>query len=416
MIHDKKRFYILSPNCRIMNICGIDIIGNLKTNILIGLDTEGSALIKKLSNGNPIVFSRLTSNEKQLLSELTNSGFFDDSPDYHFVENAYFHVTGHCNLNCPGCYSFETNRNSVLDLSLEKIKQLIDNMVRAGITSVVISGGEPFLRNDLEDIVLYLRTKIPSGFIECITNGSAPIERYFYVSKYVNVLTFSLDSADEGSAIIRSKDVFETVVGKINEFTKKDISPSIVFTIHHKNINSCEKMSQLANSLGIEHRFSILTVKESEIYDPSLKLTSEDYELLCDLASKPTNTLIMKDSLGYSDLGCIDSCGAGKNMIAISHNGDIFPCHMFIGESIFVMGNALKDEIVDIVNNKNSIIYDVNVDQIPNCRNCNTRYVCGGGCRFRAYCSNLDVYGKDPLCNAYKKEKEMIVKAMSGIE
>ena len=168
----------LAPQCRMMKICGIDIIGNPDTNTIIGLNEEGVALIHHLEQTSEINVSCLNDNQVLLLSELSKNGFFTESEFTFDMYSTYFHITSHCNLNCPGCYSFEKDRNAVINLSINELKQILDNLVKAGLTHMVISGGEPFIRDDLEDFLAYARSIQQIKYIECITNGTAALNKY----------------------------------------------------------------------------------------------------------------------------------------------------------------------------------------------------------------------------------------------
>lgn len=411
---NKERFQ-LAPQCKMMRICGVDIIGNPQSNTVIGLDEEGIAFVEKLRNCESIDFSRLSENELLLYDELYQSGFFENEKEYT-VKSAYLHVTSHCNLTCPGCYSYEKDRNSIKDLPIDKLKEVLDNLERAGLVNLTISGGEPFFRDDLGEILKYAREKRQIEYIECITNGTAPYDRYRSAFEFLDKLTFSLDSADETSAIIRSARTFDIVKERIIELKEDGFPVSIVFTVHHGNVKHINKLMQFAASLGVESRFSLLTVDEFNCKTDPLVLTKDDYNFICDYLSNGNCSLPIGDVFNNSDIGCVDSCGAGKTMVAIASNGDILPCHMFLGREDYVMGNALQVEIKDTVNCPNSnVLYSINVDTLDKCSKCDIRYVCGGGCRYRSLCKSGNTLSTDPMCSAYRIDKENIIRRLAGV-
>lgn len=87
------------------------------------------------------------------------------------LQSAYLHVTHHCNLNCIGCYSAVDARNARRDLTLDELRGIIDALADAGCRHVVISGGEPFLRDDLAAIVAYVRERGIDS-VDVLTNGT----------------------------------------------------------------------------------------------------------------------------------------------------------------------------------------------------------------------------------------------------
>lgn len=395
----------LNSHCREMNICGVDIIGNPDTHTIIGLDDEGMALIKRIKDHEIIDDSLLTENEKLLIREMTSSGYFLQNIKERSIISTYLHVTSHCNLSCPGCYSFEENRNNLRNLTLDEIKTILNNLTRAGLEDLVISGGEPFCRDDIEEILRYAKVECGIKQVECITNGTADINRYRAASKHVDKLSFSLDSADPESAMIRSENVFNKVKEKILILRNEGANIEIIFTIHHGNIAQCKRMVEFADELKVSRRLSIFTVEKNEKIS-DLMLDPDDYKKFKNLVISGEHTISVEDSSLGGCLGCIDSCGAGKNTIAIASDGSIYPCHMFVGKKQLIIGNAIKDDIKTVVNNtQNNMLYNLTVDDVEQCKGCKIRYVCGGGCRFRAYATEGNIYGSDPMCEIYHESK-----------
>lgn len=392
----------LAHQCRLMKVCGVDIVGNPDASTLIGLNEEGIKLVENLRVGKTLDTLHLNENQSMLINELSANGFFIASDNSTCVKKTYLHVTSHCNLKCPGCYSFETDRNVVADLTLDELKFILDNLVNAGLTHIVISGGEPFIRDDLETFLSYARSKQQIQYIECITNGTSSLDRYRDASKYLDKLTFSLDSSNGERARIRPSNVFHTVVKKLIALQAESIPVSIVFTIHHENIAHCSDLMSFANSINVKYRFSIFAVETSYGDNSPLMLTSNDYQVFHDFVMSHQDSVPVEDSAVGNDIGCMVSCGAGETMVAIASNGDIYPCHMFVGRKQLFMGNALHNDIKETVNcTQCNPFLNLNVDCIKACKNCHVRYICGGGCRFRAYASTGSMNGSDPLCRTY---------------
>ena len=366
--------------------------------------------------GNIVNIQCMDEEQIDLLGELYREGFFrHDNGNIH-IQSAYLHFTSHCNLKCPGCYSYEENRNIVPDLSLEDFKKILDNLVKAGLVYLVISGGEPFSRSDLIDFLAYARSKSQIKYIECISNGTALLEMYCEAAKYLDKLTFSLDSADSHHAKIRPREIFDDVVRKIKILKRNGYPITIVFTIHHENIRMCKELILLAKSMEVEFRFSIFTIECTDETRSPLILTTEDYQVFHDYIMNNMGSISIEDSAVDSNLGCVLSCGAGKTMVSVASNGDIYPCHMFLGKKRFALGNALNDDINDLINDKRkNIFYSIDVDNIEKCKTCHVRYICGGGCRFRAYVTCGNIKGEDPMCEIYTDNLEMRIRKAAQI-
>lgn len=413
----KVRFKLI-PQCRMMNICEIEIIGNPETHTIIGLEKNGADLVHKMQSGEIVDTSNLNEDQIQLINAMSTNGFFSTTSHGHasIVNSTYLHVTSHCNLRCSGCYSYETDRNSAPDLTLDELKVILDNFVNAGLTQLVISGGEPFSRYDLEEFLAYAQSKHQIQYIECITNGTASLDRYRGAARFLNKLTFSLDSADAESAMIRPSMVFKEVVEKITILQSENIPVHIVFTIHHKNVDHCGELISFAQSLNVGFRFSILTVDIYRWANSSLVLQPKDYQIFHNFIISRQGKVPVEDSAIGPNIGCAIFCGAGVTMVSIASDGGIYPCHMFVGNKAFKMGNALHDDIKEIVNNaKSNPFYGMSVDNFDSCRDCHVRYVCGGGCRFRAYAVNGSINEADPMCETYKDNKEFCIQRLLNL-
>ena len=95
-------------------------------------------------------------------------------------------------MHCVGCYSFIEDRNTSKKLSCDEIKKILDGLKQVGVQKIVISGGEPFIRNDLEEICKYAKEVCRFEFLTIITNGTMNIERYYPVLRYINQLNISM--------------------------------------------------------------------------------------------------------------------------------------------------------------------------------------------------------------------------------
>lgn len=116
------------------------------------------------------------------------------------LQSAYLHVTHHCNLNCIGCYSAVDARNARRDLTLDELRGIIDALADAGCQHLVISGGEPFLRDDLAAIVAYVRERGIDS-VDVLTNGTAVTpEKLAAIAPYVGRVSVSFDGPNAEAA------------------------------------------------------------------------------------------------------------------------------------------------------------------------------------------------------------------------
>lgn len=86
-----------------------------------------------------------------------------------------------------------------------------------------------------------------------------------------------------------------------------------------------------------------------------------------------------------------------NRLISIDAKGDVYPCHM-LHKNELKLGNALEDELMDIVFSPDNIFLKLDVDAFDGCNECEYKYLCGGGCRGRSYLRHLKLNQKDAYC------------------
>nr|NNM90679.1 thioether cross-link-forming SCIFF peptide maturase [Bacilli bacterium] len=108
-------------------------------------------------------------------------------------------------------------------------------------------------------------------------------------------------------------------------------------------------------------------------------------------------------------------CGAGTHYLAISPEGDIYPCHQFVGEKSFLMGNVQEDKLDE---QQRHTFSEANTSQKAKCQTCFARYYCSGGCHANHYYLHGDVMQPDELsCRLIQKRVEaaLYLEAMASL-
>lgn len=378
---------------RYFKCCGIGLIGDFSTGAIIGLDEEGSKFIENFINDCTTVPA--TEKEKEILQQLKISGFFEKKD--MALNVAYFHVTSKCNLKCIGCYSDEENRNEKKDLSTSQCYKIIDNLKHANVRCLIISGGEPLLRNDLPEILNYAKTNCKIPIIQVVSNGMIDRHRYEEILPYIDLISISVDGYNENVHFLRNSNMRYVIdtVKYLSSITKK---LSMIFTLHGQNLQYIPEYIAFSNSLQVPFSFSLLTVKK-EVAFSQFYLEEDAYLLLNSMERK--YEIPIEDVTTENVIGCKNSCGLGMQIISISSDGNVYPCHM-LHDPDLKMGNALCEEISSILC-KYCQQWDVN--HIEECKKCEYKYLCGGGCYARRYFNKKNIQNShDPCCEIYKTD------------
>ena len=260
--------------------------------------------------------------------------------------SAVLAVTYRCNSRCRTCDIWK--REPGPELNPEQFRRLPD-----GLRNINLSGGEPFLRNDLPEVVAVLREKYPRAGIVISTNGLAPdrIERSVRQMGRVGVRV-SLDAIgqldDEVRGVKGSFDLAMDTLDRLVALGLKDLGISA--TISADTAGHLRRLKQIADDRGIE--FVTGLVHSSPIYfGQHEQLVPAGPELQKELAwlmDRELKSGRVKDWFrAYFTEGIIDQlhgrprrmrCRAGRYFFFMEPNGDVYPCNVWPEK----MGNILE--------------------------------------------------------------------------
>lgn len=404
---------MLGDNIKIFAVKGITIIANRNNGMIIGLDRQGEALLKMLQS-NSVEFSLLSANQIKLYKVLEENGFlansYNESTDLNSI---YLHVNSACNLHCLGCYSYVDNRNTKKELSLYEWQHIIEELSQLGVNNIVISGGEPFLRNDLCLICKYIKLKINCN-LEIISNGTMNISDYERVLPFIDALNISIDGYNDATSFIRDKGIMGRVLHTI-KILKEKIPIKLIVTLHKKNVSFMKEYENLAKELGVFMSFSIFTVDFTNPIFSDYQFEEKDFLSVGDNVTNSRNGITVLDTpTDTVGITYREGCGFGKRIISIAYNGDVYPCHMLHCNEC-KMGNALDKEIASILEESNFEGSNISVEEIDECKLCEYKDLCGGACRGRAYLYTGNMKKKDPYCTAAKRFYDNFFAAYTSI-
>lgn len=311
------------------------------------------------------------------------------------VDTAFLEVTKACNLKCIHCYadspSFSSKDNSP---DLKRTFCLIDKLDKIGIMQFIVTGGEPFFRKGIFDILEYISSK--SMDYGVLTNATLlnrkNINRLKESDpKFVGV-SFD-DHREEVCNFIRGKKVYKKVLESLLELKDARL-PLQTNTILFKGLN--DSYGPLVNfmsflkSIGLEAR--------NIIFDEFLPLgegknkiqyqfnRTERFNLMQNL-KKAFKKVFSLDFVIIQDTAPLlirpdRYCGVGKNEIYVTDDGDMFPCPLLVDEK-YKIGNIFKDDFTSVVEQSELANYFRGNEHIKNseCETCNVFDICLGGCK-----------------------------------
>ncbi len=330
--------------------------------------------------------------------------------------NIELHLTHNCNLKCLHCFQSSTSHsNHGTLLSPDTWDNIFSQMEDAKVLSVVISGGEPFMYPDADNLLRKLARKRIS--IAILTNGLRINENNIDIFKNKNVsATISLDGhTAETHELLRGKNTFIPTIRTIRLLKQNNAKFAIAHTLHSRNYLHFKEFVKFMISEGvtamsvsfvepegraainkplilnksIEHNMRKILRQIADEYSTSIKIDFPDLSAKQELS-------------GFSNEEKV-FCAAGTKRMAISSNGKTYPCLYAFGIPELETGDLTTDSLIDIWQSShsswNSVRGNTNLHDIETCGTCKLNTSCAlRNCRIKYYHKNGNMLSKPDNC------------------
>ena len=387
-----------SPNgqARHAVIEGLCLVGNPANGSIAGLRPEAYSACIDFLNGSCDI--RAVEQKDPAIPGFLEAARIIGEPAEPTVATAYLHVTQRCNMRCTGCYSANARRNVLQDPSVAELGLALEFLGHLGTRRLVISGGEPFLRDDLERIVSSAREN-GIGTVDIVTNGSRLVGcvlRVLAGSVNTVAVSYSGDDLDGAGALGRTLSK-ERLADAIDAIRSEGITAQMLVTLHSGNASRVPDFLALGDQLGVRVIFSMFACPPNRPDLEYLALSEPQLKVLLEAVLKERSFKLDSEDDTYR-LSFKDSCGIGRTSVSIDADGTVYPCHMMHDER-FTIGNAFCDSLDQLLDcwHRNPF-RELDVRRFNSCKLCEYHPICGGGCRARAFAHCGDFCGKDPQC------------------
>ena len=345
------------------------------------------------------------------------------------------HVAHTCNLNCEYCFASQGKYSGDRAImSFEVGKQALDFLVEHSGSHVNLEvdffGGEPLMNWDtVKRLVEYARSierERGKKFRFTLTTNGVLVDRDVieFSNREMHNVVMSLDGRREVHDRFRrdyaGNGSYDKVVPKFQEFAKArgDREYYIRGTYTHYNTDFTQDIFHMAD-LGFT-KLSMEPVVCSS--DDPCALTEDDLPVLFEQYEILAKDMLRREREGHPitfyhymiDLKhgpCIykriSGCGSGTEYMAVTPWGDLYPCHQFVGDQRYLMGN-----VWDGVQNKDlrDEFRKCNVYARPDCGDCWAKLYCSGGCPANAYHATGSITGTyDYGCRLFRKRMECAI-------
>lgn len=351
------------------------------------------------------------------------------------VKALCLHVAHDCNLACRYCFAEEGEyhgKRSIMsyDVGKRALDFLVANSGSRRNLEVDFFGGEPLMNfKTVERLVAYGRSleKVHKKRFRftLTTNGVLLNERIMaFCNKEMDNVVLSIDGRKEVNDRMRPfrnrRGSYDLIVPRFQTFAESRNQEKYYVrgTFTRNNLDFAADVLHLAD-LGFE-QISVepVVADDGEPY----ALQPEDVERIKAEYDKLADEMIRRDREGRGfnffhfmlDLSggpCVakrlSGCGSGTEYLAVTPEGDLYPCHQFVGQEAFKMGDiytgirntALQQEFRSVS------VYDK-----PDCRTCFAKFYCSGGCAANAHKFHGDIVSSyETGCELERKRVECAI-------
>ncbi|MGH4125431.1 MAG: thioether cross-link-forming SCIFF peptide maturase [Clostridium sp.] len=351
----------------------------------------------------------------------------------NLIKAVCLNIAHDCNLRCKYCFADGEgyDKQKILmsfDVAKKSIDFLIENSGSRVNIEVDFFGGEPLLNMDVVkktvDYARSLEKQYNKNFRFTITTNATlltPDIMDYLEENMVNVV-LSIDGRKEVEDNIRIKinggGTYDDILPKIKSMVEKRAKSKKQYyirgTFTSQNLDFYKDIKHF-----IDLGFKEISIEPVVLpADNPLAIKKEYLEQIYDQYHKIFNELLKHDDVIFYHFNIdinggaciykrISGCGAGFEYIAVTPEGDIYPCHQFVGNKVFYMGNVyegIKNKEIP-TNFRRSNLYNK-----PECKKCWARFYCSGGCQANNYNFTGDTLIPYEIgCNMQRKRMEYAI-------
>lgn len=343
----------------------------------------------------------------------------------------FFEVTSKCNLRCKHCFYTGDEKlfNAENDLSSNEIISLSEFLIdEIGIVDFVLIGKEPLLKENIVDIIKFLKNK--NVYLKLQTNAILVNDDMVNFLKdtlnpNTDVVQVSLDGVNEKTHDeIRGKGTFKKTISSIEKMTQNGINVIISYTVNSLNVKDLPDFYELGKNLNIrqvlfgrfesnrlEHEYLTPETKEVILYlSKLLEKNKSNYAFQIQPSLlKIFSFLDFKEGKILLD-NYIDNNDISQSLrlkchrddrIMIAANGDVYLCPSTRTDSKeFSLGNVREKSFDEIWENRfNNVFFANRCVEKSVCKNCKYLTMCNCGCTTNAYFKYGNISSPDSFCN-----------------
>lgn len=340
------------------------------------------------------------------------------------LKSLFVYPTFQCNLNCAHCW-IRAGKKTYSELTSEEIQSAVHDALDLGLKSVKITGGEPFLREDITiGLLKYLDEQHISAAVE--TNGTVltPTSKKALLD-YCPEVMISMDGATpQGFASLRGNPhLFDTVLENVRFLLDAGIELVCSMSIHKGNLGELDDFVDLVQQMDGYIRLLVYT-ELGRAQNLERKFTMKE---ITDI-SKRISDILKKNAKVSSNIppalldgdAPFEVCAAGRESAVLLPNGDISFCAYTLSAHKPPAGNIGEHSLKEIWESAPmfQLLQGIESRLEKVCSACIFRNYCQGSCRAWAYDTYESLTAPYPLCQKVYEEglfpEEFLIKEVTA--
>jgi SynChlorMet cassette radical SAM/SPASM protein ScmE len=324
-------------------------------------------------------------------------------------------ITNRCNLRCRYCYHFESAGDAAGDLPAGEWLRFFEELNRCAVTEVCLAGGEPFIREDLKEIIGgIVKNRMRFAILSNGTLITDEMATFLASTRRCNYVQVSIDgSMPESHDVMRGKGSFAKALQGFMTLRRNGVHAVVRVTIHRKNVDDLEGIAKLLledlglSSFGTNSAGAMgLCRKNAEM----VQLTTEDrvtaMESMLRLTKKYNGRIQamagpLAEARGWLEMeaarleerpqmpnrGSLTACGCYREHLAVRADGAVTPCTML---SHIELGRINHDDLGEIWRNHDTLNalrqrHHIPLSGFSFCEGCPYVNYCTGSCPGLSY-------------------------------
>ncbi len=413
----KNLFFSIKSNLRIRLIEGMLSFFNPSNEVEVTLCKDATGVVLKILCSQSIE----SKEEKDILVYLLSRGFLDLSEERREfeiknvgkpnLESLMIQVNTNCNLRCKMCYLPKKDSDGP---NKEKIISMIDEAVEMGAIRVIFTGGEPFLRKDIFEILKYAKSK--NLWIGVISNGTLirrdSAERISQIG--INQVAISIDShIEEINDFQRGKHSMMMIMKGIKNLKEYSVPIRLNHVLSRMNIAKFKDyLKYFEDEFGITNVQFAPVISRGEGSGYKMGISDEEFGqamlskelqeirvLFREAPAKKRFLEEVEEKIIYKEKKNYTGCGIGFNLMYITSNGNISMCPTMTRHDSkeFDFGNLNEINLKSGWANIHEKFFKVTCEKNTSCEFWEK---CRGGCRSDAFIRTGNVRACDEASRA----------------